>query len=56
MIDLSGDFSAPDITDTTVQLPSTNFGNINLQLFDTTAPRTVANYLNYVRPAVRPRR
>ncbi len=47
VIDLSADFSAPDITDTMVQL-QTNFGNINLELFDTIAPQTVTNYLNYV--------
>ncbi len=46
-IDLSGNFSDPDIGDSTITL-NTNDGPINVELFDKQAPRTVANFLNYV--------
>jgi cyclophilin family peptidyl-prolyl cis-trans isomerase len=49
-IDLAGFFSDPDITDTFVRF-DTSAGSINVELFDTKAPRTVANFLNYVNNA-----
>lgn len=46
IIDLAGHFSDPDITNSQVRI-DTNFGPINVELFDTTAPQTVANFFNY---------
>ncbi len=46
-IDLAGIFTDPDITNSTVQI-NTDLGSIKVQLFDTTAPQTVANFLDYV--------
>jgi cyclophilin family peptidyl-prolyl cis-trans isomerase len=46
-IDLAGNFDDPDITDTMVQF-QTSAGPINVELFDKQAPRTVANFLNYI--------
>jgi peptidyl-prolyl cis-trans isomerase A (cyclophilin A) len=46
-IDLAGFFSDPDIQDSFVRF-DTSAGPINVELFDTQAPRTVANFLNYV--------
>jgi cyclophilin family peptidyl-prolyl cis-trans isomerase len=47
VLDLAGNFTDPDITDTMVAL-NTSAGTINIELFDTQAPRTVANFLNYL--------
>lgn len=47
VIDLAGVFTDPDITDTQVRF-NTSMGAINVELFNTKAPRTVANFLNYV--------
>jgi cyclophilin family peptidyl-prolyl cis-trans isomerase len=47
-IDLSGFFSDPDISNTMVRF-DTSAGAINVELFDKQAPRTVANFLNYIR-------
>jgi cyclophilin family peptidyl-prolyl cis-trans isomerase len=46
-IDLAGFFTDPDITDTFVRF-DTSAGPINVELFDSQAPQTVANFLNYV--------
>jgi cyclophilin family peptidyl-prolyl cis-trans isomerase len=46
-LDLAGNFTDADITDTMVRF-NTSAGPINVELFDTQAPRTVANFLNYV--------
>src|SRR5262249_53257738 len=46
-IDLAGNFSDPDTLDTIGQL-NTSSGPVNVELFDRQAPRTVANFLNYV--------
>jgi cyclophilin family peptidyl-prolyl cis-trans isomerase len=46
-LDLAGNFSDPDLGDSTVTL-NTNDGPISIELFDKQAPRTVANFLNYV--------
>jgi cyclophilin family peptidyl-prolyl cis-trans isomerase len=46
-IDLAANFSDPDITDSMVRIDTTD-GPINVELFDTKAPQTVANFLNYV--------
>ena len=46
-IDLSANFTDPDITNSTIRF-DTNAGPINLTLFDTTAPQTVANFFNYI--------
>jgi cyclophilin family peptidyl-prolyl cis-trans isomerase len=47
LFDLSGNFAAPDTTDTLVRF-DTSAGPINVVLFDTLAPRTVTNFLNYI--------
>ena len=47
VLDLSLNFSDPDITGTIV-LYDTSMGQVAVQLFDTDAPETVANFLNYV--------
>src|SRR4029079_8335373 len=46
-IDLTGWFTDPDITNSQVRL-DTNAGPINVTLFDTTAPKTVQNFYNYI--------
>src|SRR5262249_47181054 len=51
-LDLAGVFSDPDITDTMVRfdVSAGSFtGAINVELFDRQAPRTVTNFLNYVK-------
>lgn len=47
LIDLAGHFSDPDFTNSRVRI-HTSEGPINVVLFDTQAPRTVANFFNYV--------
>jgi hypothetical protein len=58
-IDLSGNFYDPDTTDTTVTFnvtystggatnPTPETGTIEVQLLDTEAPQTVANFLDYI--------
>jgi cyclophilin family peptidyl-prolyl cis-trans isomerase len=52
VLDLAGVFSDPDITDTKVRfdVSAGSFsGTINVELFDKQAPRTVANFLNYLK-------
>src|SRR5205807_4708421 len=46
-LDLAGNFADVDIKDTLVRLDTPD-GPINLELFDRQAPRTVANFLNYL--------
>ncbi len=46
-VDLAGFFTDPDITNSTVQI-NTNLGSFQVQLFDTTAPQTVANFFDYI--------
>lgn len=46
-IDLAGNFSDPNTTPTLVRL-DTSAGPIDIQLSDNQAPRTVANFLNYL--------
>jgi cyclophilin family peptidyl-prolyl cis-trans isomerase len=46
-VDLAANFSDPDITNTLVRI-QTSSGPVNVELFDKAAPRTVANFLNYV--------
>ena len=51
-IDLAGHFTDPDITNSEVTFNITNGGTpetLNVTLFDTTAPQTVANFLDYVK-------
>ena len=50
-IDLAGHFSDPDITNSQVTFNITNAGvpeSLDVTLFDTTAPETVDNFLDYV--------
>jgi cyclophilin family peptidyl-prolyl cis-trans isomerase/protocatechuate 3,4-dioxygenase beta subunit len=47
MIDLAGFFTDADISNTKIKF-STSAGDINVELFDKEAPRTVANFLNYI--------
>jgi cyclophilin family peptidyl-prolyl cis-trans isomerase len=47
-IDLAANFTDPDITDTQVVF-NTSAGPINVELFDTKAPQTVANFLDYLK-------
>jgi cyclophilin family peptidyl-prolyl cis-trans isomerase len=47
MIDLAGNFSDPDLADSMVTF-HTNQGDIHVELFDKQAPRTVANFFNYI--------
>lgn len=47
VIDLAGNFSDPDFSRSIVHL-HTNFGDIDIELFDNTAAKTVANFFNYV--------
>jgi cyclophilin family peptidyl-prolyl cis-trans isomerase len=46
-LDLAGNFTDRDILDTMVRF-NTSAGPINVELFDRQAPRTVANFLNYI--------
>ena len=46
-IDLAGTFDDADIVNTVVRF-NTSEGAINVELFDRAAPKTVANFLNYV--------
>jgi cyclophilin family peptidyl-prolyl cis-trans isomerase len=46
-LDLSGNFSDPDLGNSTITL-NTIDGPVNVELFDKQTPRTVANFLNYV--------
>jgi peptidyl-prolyl cis-trans isomerase A (cyclophilin A) len=46
-IDLAGNFSDPDMTDSMIRF-DTSAGPINVELFDAAAPRTVANFFNYI--------
>src|SRR5439155_14968721 len=48
VIDLAAHFTDPDITNSTVRF-DTSDGPINVQLFDTQSPQTVANFLSYVK-------
>lgn len=47
LIDLAGFFTDPDLTNSRIQFV-TSQGAINVELFDTAAPRTVANFFNYI--------
>ena len=47
VIDLAGTFTDPDYTNSLVSF-KTSVGDLNVQLFDTLAPKTVANFFNYV--------
>ena len=47
LLDLAANFSDPDITNTQIRF-DTSAGPINVQLFDTQAPQTVANFLDYI--------
>jgi cyclophilin family peptidyl-prolyl cis-trans isomerase len=47
VVDLSGYFTAPDITNSVVRL-NTSAGALNLQLYDKQTPQTVANFLDYI--------
>lgn len=47
IVDLASVFTDPDMTNSQVSF-QTSVGNINVELFDTEAPQTVANFLNYV--------
>jgi cyclophilin family peptidyl-prolyl cis-trans isomerase len=47
MIDLAAFFSDPDITDSTIVF-NTSAGPINVELFDTKTPQTVANFFDYI--------
>jgi cyclophilin family peptidyl-prolyl cis-trans isomerase len=46
-VDLAGTFDDADIGDTKLQF-DTSAGPVNVELFDRQAPKTVANFLNYV--------
>jgi len=46
-MDLAANFTDADITNSVVQF-QTNFGNINMELFDSQTPQTVANFFNYI--------
>jgi cyclophilin family peptidyl-prolyl cis-trans isomerase len=46
-LDVAGTFDDADITDTKVRF-DTSAGPVNVELFDRAAPKTVANFLNYV--------
>ncbi|MBI3411003.1 MAG: peptidylprolyl isomerase [Planctomycetes bacterium] len=47
IIDLSTLFTDPDISSTVVRF-NTSAGPVNIQLFDSSKPQTVANFLNYL--------
>jgi cyclophilin family peptidyl-prolyl cis-trans isomerase len=46
-IDLAGNFTDPDFTNSQIRFDTTA-GPINVTLFDAQAPRTVANFFNYI--------
>lgn len=46
-IDLAANFTDGDFTNSIVRL-NTNLGSIDVELFDTQTPQTVANYFNYI--------
>jgi cyclophilin family peptidyl-prolyl cis-trans isomerase len=46
-VDLAGNFDDADIGDTMIRF-DTSAGPVNVELFDKQAPKTVANFLNYV--------
>ena len=46
-VDLAGTFDDADITNTKLRF-DTSAGPVNIELFDKQAPKTVANFLNYV--------
>ena len=46
-LDMAGYFDDPDLTNSRIRF-KTNVGDINVELFDKTAPRTVANFFNYI--------
>jgi peptidyl-prolyl cis-trans isomerase A (cyclophilin A) len=46
-VDLAANFTGSDLGNTIVEL-DTNSGGMDMQLFDTTTPQTVANFLDYV--------
>lgn len=46
-LDLAGHFSDPDTTNSKITL-NTSAGPLNIDLFDTTAPQTVANFFDYI--------
>jgi len=46
-VDVAGTFDDADITNTLVRF-NTSSGPVNVELFDRQAPKTVANFLNYV--------
>jgi peptidyl-prolyl cis-trans isomerase A (cyclophilin A) len=47
LLDMAGYFDDPDLTNSRIRF-KTNVGDINVELFDKTAPRTVANFFNYI--------
>jgi cyclophilin family peptidyl-prolyl cis-trans isomerase len=47
IIDLAGHFTDPDLANSQVTF-NTNFGPLNVTLFDATAPQTVANFYDYI--------
>ena len=46
-VDLAGVFNDPDYTNSLVRMHTTG-GDVNIELLDSTAPQTVANFFNYV--------
>lgn len=46
-LDLAGNFTDADTTNSRVRL-NTSSGPVNIELFDAQAPRTVANFMNYI--------
>jgi cyclophilin family peptidyl-prolyl cis-trans isomerase len=46
-VDLAGTFDDADIADTKIRF-DTSAGPVNVELFDRQAPKTVANFLNYI--------
>ena len=47
LLDMAGYFDDPDLTNSRIRF-KTNTGDINVELFDKTSPRTVANFFNYI--------
>lgn len=47
LFDLANVFTDPDMTDSLIRF-NTSMGNIDVELFDTETPQTVANFFNYV--------
>ena len=47
LLDMAGYFDDPDLTNSRIRF-KTSAGDINVELFDKTAPRTVANFFNYI--------